>query len=58
MKPTTLRTVIAIFLFVHAIGQMQGIIAALGLFQNEKWNADSWLFNNLLGQKAPIPWPW
>ncbi len=52
MKPTTLRTLIAILLFVHTIGQVQGIITALGLFTTEKWNPDSWLFNRLLGEKA------
>jgi hypothetical protein len=52
MTPKTLRTIIAIFLFVHAIGHGQGIIASLGLLSSETWNVRSWLFDNLIGEKA------
>ena len=52
MSTSTLRTVIAVFLFVHAIGHAQGVIAAAGLLNSERWNAHSWLFDNLLGQRA------
>ena len=52
MSPKTLRTIIAIFLFVHAIGHVQGIIAALGVIKSETWNVRSWLFDGLLGEKG------
>jgi hypothetical protein len=52
MSASTLRTVIAVFLFVHAIGHAQGVIAAAGLLNSKRWNAHSWLFDNLLGQRA------
>jgi hypothetical protein len=52
MSPQTLRTIIAIFLFVHAIGHIQGIIASLGLIKSDTWNARSWLFDGLLGEKG------
>jgi hypothetical protein len=52
MTPKTLRTIIAVFLFVHAIGHGQGIIASLGLLNSETWNVRSWLFDNLIGGKA------
>ena len=52
MSPKTLRTIIAIFLFVHAIGHIQGIIASLGVIKSETWNVRSWLFDGLLGEKG------
>ena len=52
MSAGTLRTLIAIFLFVHAIGHAQGVIAATGLLNSKSWNARSWFFDNLLGQRA------
>ena len=52
MSPKTLRTIIAIFLFVHAIGHGQGLVASLGLFNSDTWNARSWLFDGLLGEKG------
>jgi hypothetical protein len=52
MSSTTLRIVIAIVLFVHAVGHGQGVLAALGVFSSENWNARSWLFDNLLGEKG------
>jgi len=52
MTPTMLRTIIAIFLFVHAIGHIQGIIAAMGVIKSETWNVRSWLFDGLLGEKG------
>ena len=52
MTPKTLHTIIAIFLFVHAIGHVQGIIAALGVIKSETWNVRSWLFDGLLGEKG------
>ena len=52
MTPKTLRTIVAIFLFVHAIGHGQGIVASLGLLNSETWNVRSWLFDNLIGEKA------
>jgi len=47
-----LRTIIAIFLFVHAIGHIQGIVAAMGVIKSETWNVRSWLFDGLLGEKG------
>ena len=52
MSPKTLRTIIAIFLFVHAIGHIQGIVASLGVIKSETWNVRSWLFDSLLGEKG------
>ena len=52
MTPKTLRTVISVFLFVHAIGHAQGIVAALGIFKVKNWNINSWLFDPLLGEKV------
>ena len=52
MTPKTLRTIIAIFLFVHAIGHIQGIVASLGVIKSETWNVRSWLFDGLLGEKG------
>ena len=52
MNSTTLRTIIAIVLFVHAIGHGQGVFSALGMFNTESWNARSWLLDDLLGEKV------
>ena len=52
MSPKTLRTIIAVFLFVHAIGHIQGIIASLGVIKSETWHVRSWLFDGLLGEKG------
>jgi len=52
MTPNTLRSIIAIFLFVHAIGHIQGIVASLGVIKSETWNVRSWLFDGLLGEKG------
>ena len=41
MSPKTLRTIIAIFLFVHAIGHIQGIVASLGVIKSDTWNVRS-----------------
>lgn len=49
MSSTTLRTLIALGLFVHGIGHIQGVMAALGLQATERWHARSWLFTGLLG---------
>ena len=52
MSAKALRTVIAVFLFVHAIGHIQGIVASLGVIKSETWNVRSWLFDSLLGEKG------
>ena len=52
MSPKILRIIIAIFLFVHAIGHIQGIIASLGVIKSDTWNVRSWLFDGLLGEKG------
>jgi len=52
MSPKVLRTVIAIFLFVHAIGHIQGVVASIGVVKSESWHVRSWLFDNLLGEKG------
>jgi hypothetical protein len=52
MSPKALRTIIAIFLFVHAIGHIQGVIASLGVVKSETWNVRSWLFDGLLSEKG------
>ena len=52
MTPNTLRAIIAIFLFVHAIGHIQGFIASLGVIKSDTWHVRSWLFDDLLGEKG------
>jgi len=52
MTPKTLRTIFAVFLFIHAIGHGQGVVASLGLLNSETWNVRSWLFDSLIGEKA------
>jgi hypothetical protein len=52
MSPQTLRTIIPIFLFIHAIGHIQGVIASLGMIKSDTWHARSWLFDGLLGEKG------
>jgi len=52
MSPKTLRTIIAVFLFIHAIGHIQGFIASLGVIKSDTWHARSWLFDGLLGEKG------
>ena len=52
MSPKTLRTILAIFLFIHAIGHIQGIVASLGVIKSETWHVRSWLFDGLLGEKG------
>lgn len=51
MNSATLRIIIASVLFIHSIGHVQGVLASLGLFSTEQWNARSWLFDNLVGEK-------
>ena len=52
MSPKILRTIIAILLFVHAIGHIQGIVASLGVIKSETWHVRSWLFDGLLGERG------
>ena len=52
MTPKTFRTIIAVFLFIHAIGHVQGIVASLGIIKMENWHVRSWLFDSLLGEKG------
>ena len=52
MSPKTLRTIIAVFLFVHAIGHIQGIVAATGVLKSDSWHVRSWIFDGLLGEKG------
>ena len=52
MSPKTLRTIIAVFLFIHAIGHVQGIVASLGVIKSDTWHVRSWLFDGLLGEKG------
>ena len=52
MSPKVFKTIIAVFLFVHAIGHVQGVIASLGVIKAEKWHVRSWLFDRLLGEKG------
>ena len=52
MSPKTLRTIIAVFLFIHAIGHIQGIVASLGVIKSDTWHVRSWLLNGLLGEKG------
>ena len=52
MDGSTLRMIIAIVLFIHAIGHIQGVLVALNLFSTEKWHSRSWLLDKLVGEKV------
>ena len=52
MNSSTLKTIITIVLFIHAIGHVQGVLVALGMFSTETWNAKSWLLDGVIGEKA------
>jgi hypothetical protein len=52
MDSSTIRIVITVVLFIHAIGHIQGVLAALGLFRTEIWHPRSWLIDKLVGEKA------
>jgi hypothetical protein len=52
MSPKLVRTIIAVLLFIHAIGHIQGIIASLGVIKLGNWNARSWLFDGMLGENG------
>ena len=52
MTPKIFRTIIAVFLFIHAIGHVPGIVASLGIIKMENWHVRSWLFDSLLGEKG------
>ena len=55
MSPKTLRTIIAIFLFVHAIGHAQGVVAALGVIKSDTWHVRSCLCIRFPGNRLFIP---
>jgi hypothetical protein len=50
MSPQTLHTLIAAFLFIHAIGHAQGIVVSLGVVRSDTWHVRSWLFDRWLGE--------
>jgi hypothetical protein len=52
MSPATLRTIIVVILFIHAVGHFQGILVGLGVVSTEKWNIHSWLLDGPLGEKG------
>jgi hypothetical protein len=52
MSSSSLRTIIAILLFIHAIGHIQGAIVASGILATERWNAQSWLLDGILGERG------
>jgi hypothetical protein len=52
MDSSTIRMVVTIVLFIHAIGHVQGVLAALGLFNSEIWHPRSWLLDKLIGEKG------
>ena len=52
MSSTTLRLIIAAILFVHGIGHVLGIMAALNLSNLEGWSSRSWLLTGLIGETA------
>ena len=52
MSSTTLRFIIAAVLFVHGIGHVLGVMAALQLSNVENWSSRSWLLTGLLGETA------
>jgi hypothetical protein len=52
MSDTTLRIIIAAILFVHGIGHVLGILAALQLSTIDSWSSRSWLLTGLIGDTA------
>jgi hypothetical protein len=52
MSGTTLRLIIAAVLFVHGIGHVLGIMAALQSNPSENWSSRSWLLTGLIGDTA------
>ena len=52
MTPKILRTIIAIILFIHSIGHIQGIIASLGVIKSDTWNVRSWILDGRLDEKV------
>jgi hypothetical protein len=52
MSSTTFRNIVALFLFIHAIGHFQGVLVSVGVFSTETWHARSWLLDGLIGAKA------
>ena len=52
MSPKTLRTIIAVIIFVHALGHVQGVMVGLGFNSMDSWHARSWFFDRLLGEKG------
>jgi len=50
MTANALRIILAALFFVHGIGHLQGVVVSLGLYSNERWNARSWLFTEILGE--------
>jgi len=52
MSSTTLRLIIAAILFVHGIGHVLGVMAALQLSNVENWSSRSWLLTGLIGETA------
>jgi hypothetical protein len=52
MSSTTLRLIIAGILFVHGLGHVLGIMAALNLSKQEDWSSHSWLLTGLVGEKV------
>jgi hypothetical protein len=52
MFNTTLQLFITVVLFVHGVGHVLGIMAALQLANVDGWSSDSWLLNGILGERA------
>jgi hypothetical protein len=52
MSSSTFRTVVAIVIFVHAIGHIQGLVPAFGLFSTDSWHVQSWLLTDRIGESA------
>ena len=52
MAPQTIRTFAFFVLLVHGVGHMQGVIAGTGIKLGNALSTHSWLFSDLLGEKA------
>ncbi|MGB3717288.1 MAG: hypothetical protein WA996_22930 [Candidatus Promineifilaceae bacterium] len=52
MSDTTLRFIIAAVFFVHGLGNVLGIMAALQLSTLDSWSSRSWLLTGLIGDTA------
>ena len=52
MSPSTIRIIVAIVFILHGLGHVLVFLAGFGVKLSENHSLNSWLFSNLLGEKA------